>query len=1537
VTRPHTRVLRRLSWFVAWSAPLLFGGLAFGQNGALHITEPTPGKNGTIVTHEPEISLKGTLSWKGGDRRVMWESSRGFSDLAAVHLADDRKTILWSSSVPVPLRAGINHIEIKALGQPGAATFVNVFYTPRSPEQPPVLKTTILHGKQITYEVRDGFAIYQSDMILGKAADMDAVAATLPPAAKNAKAPRPEGLTITPNFLSSTGLWPVVNGVVRVPYTITNVNTTNTNNINAAIAESNAQLAGVVQWEPATASDVNYVNFDFDPSNFSGACEALEGMVGGGPQPIGGSINCTTTTILHEMGHALGLYHEQSRADRDNYVNYMEQNIDKPNHGNFDIIGSSSVGSGYYNYASIMEYGPFSFNKDGVSPTLETIPPGMVLGVTVPGQYTSCDLDAIMRLYAHAPTSITVDTNPTGFEVIVDGTTCTAPCVFTTWTSGSQHTLSVPSANQTLQTLNGQNYIFGRWNAVQTGNVTEQTVIVTNSLGNGTLLSPSTAPAITNYLASFIPIHPYSPVIYPSGDGTITSSPPPSSIMIDGSPTNYFIDRQLVTITVNPTAAGYSFYDWYQVSLFNYYTNPFTFYITTNFDFYNFDTGDPVTAVLVPDTVTTTAAASPDLTAAGLGIFPGFAIGVTDGNGNVSTAYTPENFDAFYDGSGFAAGKKLTFSTAAATTQSPVTTNISYQFGNWTGAGAPSGNNLSVTVPASGHSTSTANFTPSFRSLVSTYLFCPDVSGNNELNVTSTPGGTNVDSYDTYDGDLDAFFTSGTVMFSAGTGTSGLSMVGWSLDLAAGGTSSPYSYPLTGQTLGTANFNISGAAPLTITSVSPVTVASGTVYITVTGTGFSTNAANLYTYYVDPVTGYWLYRANTPSPAGSSTQTVVQLSPGDVATAGYYQIVVLNAVTSGCNPSIVFTFPVANSAGPPVLGISKTNVGNFNQGQQNAHYTILVSNIGTGTTVDPVTVTEAVPAGETLVSMSGSGWNCSVSPTCTQISALAAGMSYGAITVTVNVAANASSPQVNSATVSGGGAASATATDSTTIIAVVPVPNVVGDTQAAATTAITGASLVVGTVTPATSGTVPSGDVISESPVSGTMVAAGSAVNLVVSVGPTSTASIVSVTPNPATGLSNTFVLTYSDTAGYASLNHVGVIFGPAASASGSCYVVYYPAANLVYLLTNAGAATNKITPGSGTISNSQCTVSGSGTSVVKSGDNLTLNLAVTASSTYTGKQTVFLYAGDNNATNTGWVSKGTWTPAANQAPTVVSVTPTPATGLTNSFALTYSDPNGNTDLAVVGIDFGPAVSTSNSCYVLYYPATNALSLVNNAGTATTKITLGSGTLSNSQCTISGSGSTVVKAAGSDQLTLNLAVTASSTYTGKQGIFMYAQDDSAAKTAWVNEGTWTPAANQAPTVVSVTPTPATGLTNTFALTYSDPNGASDLDLVEVDFGSTVSSTNSCFVLYYPATNSIELLTNAGGASSKITPGSGTLSNSQCTISGSGTTVVRSGDNLTLNLAVTASATYTGAKNIYLFAEDNSAVKTTYVNKGTWTP
>jgi hypothetical protein len=66
----------------------------------------------------------------------------------------------------------------------------------------------------------------------------------------------------------------------------------------------------------------------------------------------------------------------------------------------------------------------------------------------------------------------------------------------------------------------------------------------------------------------------------------------------------------------------------------------------------------------------------------------------------------------------------------------------------------------------------------------------------------------------------------------------------------------------------------------------------------------------------------------------------------------------------------------------------------------------------------------------------------------------------------------------------------------------VAVPNVVAQTQSAATTAITSAGLTVGTITTAASTTVPAGSVISQNPSAGTQVLLGTAVALVVSSGP---------------------------------------------------------------------------------------------------------------------------------------------------------------------------------------------------------------------------------------------------------------------------------------------------------------------------------------------------------------------------------------------------------------------------------------------------
>jgi hypothetical protein len=101
----------------------------------------------------------------------------------------------------------------------------------------------------------------------------------------------------------------------------------------------------------------------------------------------------------------------------------------------------------------------------------------------------------------------------------------------------------------------------------------------------------------------------------------------------------------------------------------------------------------------------------------------------------------------------------------------------------------------------------------------------------------------------------------------------------------------------------------------------------------------------------------------------------------------------------------------------------------------------------------------------------------------------------------------------------------------------VAAPNVVGDTQAAATTAFTGVGLVVGTVTTASSATVASGNVISESPIAGTSVNSGSAVNLVVSTG-TAQAPGYTLSANPssltiASGSTGSTVITLTPTGGF--------------------------------------------------------------------------------------------------------------------------------------------------------------------------------------------------------------------------------------------------------------------------------------------------------------------------------------------------------------------------------------------------------------------
>ncbi len=121
---------------------------------------------------------------------------------------------------------------------------------------------------------------------------------------------------------------------------------------------------------------------------------------------------------------------------------------------------------------------------------------------------------------------------------------------------------------------------------------------------------------------------------------------------------------------------------------------------------------------------------------------------------------------------------------------------------------------------------------------------------------------------------------------------------------------------------------------------------------------------------------------------------------------------------------------------PPVLSIVKTHADNFAPGQQNATYTVIVSNsAGAGPTSGVVTVTETIPAGLTLVSMSGSGWSCPAGGnTCTTGAVLNAGAAYPPIVVTTNVSPSAQSSFVNQVSVTGGGISTAATGADLTIV-----------------------------------------------------------------------------------------------------------------------------------------------------------------------------------------------------------------------------------------------------------------------------------------------------------------------------------------------------------------------------------------------------------------------------------------------------------------------------------------------------------------------
>ncbi|KAM6942621.1 high choriolytic enzyme 1-like [Xenentodon cancila] len=112
--------------------------------------------------------------------------------------------------------------------------------------------------------------------------------------------------------------------------------------------------------------------YDFISIVNGGGCYSALGRQGGRQDLSLNRDGCIYSGIAqHELNHALGFEHEQTRSDRDSYVRINWQNIVQENAYNFERHDTNNLNTPY-DYSSVMHYGRFAFS---VGYGLETITP----------------------------------------------------------------------------------------------------------------------------------------------------------------------------------------------------------------------------------------------------------------------------------------------------------------------------------------------------------------------------------------------------------------------------------------------------------------------------------------------------------------------------------------------------------------------------------------------------------------------------------------------------------------------------------------------------------------------------------------------------------------------------------------------------------------------------------------------------------------------------------------------------------------------------------------------------------------------------------------------------------------------------------------------------------------------------------------------------------------------------------------------------------------------------------------------------------